>query len=84
MNHLPVLPIVLPMFMGALLLLIARSQMSVKRSLSLVRPYLQIHWRCSDSQAGLRGMRYAAGNWGAAFPASCPGGLTVFRGVDAG
>ncbi|WP_022961256.1 monovalent cation/H+ antiporter subunit D [Halopseudomonas pelagia] len=64
MNHLPVLPILLPMFMGALLLLIARSQMSVKRSLSLGATILQIPLALIlMSQAGEGIGVYAAGNW---------------------
>ena len=64
MNHLPVLPIVLPMFMGALLLLIARSQMSVKRSLSLGATLLQIPLALALMSQAAEGIDvYAAGNW---------------------
>jgi len=54
--------------MGALLLLIARSQMSVKRSLSLGATILQIPLALilmSQAGEGLASMR--AGNWVAAF-----------------
>ncbi|MBQ0777058.1 MAG: monovalent cation/H+ antiporter subunit D, partial [Pseudomonas sp.] len=64
MNHLPMLPILVPMFMGAVLLLIARSQMSVKRSLSLGATILQIPLALIlMSQAGEGIGVYAAGNW---------------------
>ena len=42
MSHLPVLPILLPMFMGALLLLIARTRLRMKRNLSLLATLLQV------------------------------------------
>ncbi len=64
MSHLPILPVLLPMFVGALLLLIARSKMVVKRSLSLLATLLQIPlaWALMG-QAGDGISVYALGNW---------------------
>ncbi len=68
MNHLPVLPIVLPMFVGALLLLLARADMSLKRGLSVVATLAQIPiaWVLMG-QAGDAVQVYASGNWVAPF-----------------
>ncbi|MFN3580031.1 MAG: monovalent cation/H+ antiporter subunit D [Pseudomonas sp.] len=68
MNHLPVLPILLPMFMGALLLLIARSRMSLKRGISLVATLVQIPLALALMGQAAGGIEvYAAGNWVAPF-----------------
>ncbi|SDR87126.1 multisubunit potassium/proton antiporter, PhaD subunit [Halopseudomonas xinjiangensis] len=68
MNHLPVLPIVLPMFVGALLLLLARADMTFKRGLSVAATLAQIPiaWVLMN-QAGDAVQVYAAGNWVAPF-----------------
>ncbi|WP_304639782.1 monovalent cation/H+ antiporter subunit D [Pseudomonas sp.] len=64
MNHWPILPILLPMFMGALLLLVARTSMSLKRSLSIVATLLQLPFAVILLlQAGQGTEVYAAGNW---------------------
>lgn len=64
MNHWPILPILLPMFMGALLLLIARTSMSLKRSLSITATLLQLPFAMVLLvQAGQGTEVYAAGNW---------------------
>lgn len=68
MSHLPILPVLLPMFMGALLLLIARTNMTVKRGLSLVATLLQLPLAVAlMSQAGQGIEVYAAGNWAPPF-----------------
>ena len=38
MGHLPVLPVLIPMFAGALLLLMARSSMTLKLEFSMMLP----------------------------------------------
>ncbi len=64
MNHLPILPVLLPMFVGALLLLIARTRMSVKRGLSITATLLQLPLAAALlMQAGQGTEVYAAGNW---------------------
>ncbi|HDZ56789.1 MAG TPA: monovalent cation/H+ antiporter subunit D [Pseudomonas xinjiangensis] len=68
MNHLPILPILLPMFVGAGLLLMARSGTSVQRSISLVATLLQIPLALAlVGQAGQSIEVYAAGNWAPPF-----------------
>lgn len=64
MGHLPVLPVLIPMFAGALLLLMARSSMTLKRSLSVVATLAQLPlaWMLmAQADAGLT--VYALGNW---------------------
>lgn len=68
MNHLPVVPIILPMFVGALLLLLGRVDMSVRRAISLIATLAQIPiaWMLmSQASAGIE--VYAAGNWAPPF-----------------
>ncbi|UAW99219.1 monovalent cation/H+ antiporter subunit D [Halopseudomonas nanhaiensis] len=68
MNHLPVLPVILPMFVGALLLLLARADMSVKRGLSVAATLAQIPIALllmGQAEAGIQ--VYAAGNWAPPF-----------------
>ena len=68
MNHLPILPIVLPMFVGALLLLMARSSMSLKRGLSLLATLAQLPLALMlISQADSATTVYALGNWAPPF-----------------
>jgi multicomponent K+:H+ antiporter subunit D len=63
-SHLPILPILLPMFVGALLLLVARTRMSVKRGLSILATLLQLPLAVALLlQAGQGTEVYAAGNW---------------------
>lgn len=64
MNHLPVLPVLVPMFVGALLLLMARSSMTLKRSLSLLATLAQIPLAIALlGQADAGTTVYALGNW---------------------
>ncbi len=64
MSHLPVLPILLPMFAGALLLLLARLSMPHKRSLSLLATLLQLPLAVALLLAAEQGISvYALGNW---------------------
>jgi multicomponent K+:H+ antiporter subunit D len=68
MNHLPILPILLPMFAGALLLLMARSSMSLKRGLSLLATLAQLPLALMlISQADSATTVYALGNWAPPF-----------------
>lgn len=68
MNHLPVLPILVPMFVGALLLLLARSSMRRKRSLSLIATLVQVPLALMlMSQADVGTTVYALGNWAPPF-----------------
>ncbi|WP_150302954.1 monovalent cation/H+ antiporter subunit D [Pseudomonas saliphila] len=64
MNQLPILPILLPMFMGALLLLISRSSMPLKRGLSFLAVVVQIPLAIALMGQASEGIEvYAAGNW---------------------
>tara|TARA_B100000749_G_scaffold65262_1_gene48515 strand:- start:1381 stop:2889 length:1509 start_codon:yes stop_codon:yes gene_type:complete len=64
MSHLPILPILLPMFVGAVLLLIARSNMALKRSLSLLATLAQVPLAWLLISASGEGIQvYALGNW---------------------
>ena len=68
MSHLAVLPIILPMFMGAILLLIARSNMTIKRLLSLFATLVQLPLALLlMAQSNETVSVYAAGNWIAPF-----------------
>lgn len=68
MNHLPILPILVPMFAGALLLLLARSSMRRKRSLSLIATLVQVPLALMlMSQADVGTTVYALGNWAPPF-----------------
>lgn len=64
MNHLPVLPVLLPMFVGAMLLLLARSSMSLKRNLSLLATFLQLPLALALlAEAEVGTVVYALGDW---------------------
>lgn len=64
MSHLPVLPILLPMFMGALLLLIARTRLRMKRNLSLLATLLQVPLAMLLMLSASEGISvYALGDW---------------------
>lgn len=64
MGHLPVLPVLVPMFVGALLLLMARSSMTLKRSLSLLATLVQLPLAIGLLiQADAGTTVYALGNW---------------------
>ena len=68
MSHLPVLPILLPMFTGALLLLLAALPMAGKRTLSLLTCLLQIPLAIALLLAAEQDILvYALGNWAPPF-----------------
>ena len=69
MNHAVILPILLPMFVGSLLLFGARVNLPLKRALSLTSTAVLVPlslWLMADADRGEL-LVYAAGNWQAPF-----------------
>lgn len=68
MNHLPILPVLIPMFTGALLLLLGRRHMGLTRGLSLLATLAQIPLAALLMGQAMDGLQvYAAGNWAPPF-----------------
>lgn len=67
-NHLPVLPVLIPMFAGVLLLLIGRKRMGLQRAISLLATVAQIVLAALLMGQAAEGLQiYAAGNWAPPF-----------------
>lgn len=68
MNHLPVLPVLVPMFTGALLLLLGHRRTGLTRLISLLATFAQIPLAALLMGQAMDGLHiYAAGNWAPPF-----------------